>query len=67
MRPYLALGTTVFAPDVAARGAVGLAVRISSFQVFGDAAYERFFNPRGKTGNFHPDAVLIGAGVGWAF
>lgn len=67
VRPYLAAGATVFAPDVAARGALGLAVRFGSLQLFADAAYERFFNARANDGNFSPDAVLLGAGAGWAF
>jgi hypothetical protein len=64
VRPYLALGATVFAPDVGIRGAAGAQVRFGQLQLFADAAYERFVNPRPKD---NPNAVLISVGAGWLF
>ena len=64
VRPYIGIGASVFAPDVAARAALGAALRLGSAQLFADAAYERFLNP----GNaFVQNSVLVGGGAGWAF
>jgi hypothetical protein len=50
---------------VAQRGSLGAALQFSQFQLFADAAYERFLTTH-ATFYYEPQAVLISLGVGWS-
>lgn len=67
VRPYLGAGATVFAPDVAARGAVGAEVQFGSVQLFADAGYEHFFGANAAGVNWTADSLVLGAGAGGRF
>ncbi|PTL75682.1 hypothetical protein DAT35_53680 [Vitiosangium sp. GDMCC 1.1324] len=65
LRPYGLLGATAFFPQgsVGGRAGLGLGIRTGRLHVFGDVAYERFFNAeRG----FGANAILLALGIGWA-
>jgi len=68
VRPYAGAGATVFIPQigpvVGLRGAAGAEVRLGSFTVNADVAYERFLT---DSPLLHQNAVLIGGGVGYLF
>jgi hypothetical protein len=44
---------------------VGAALQFGRFQLFADAAYERFFTSE-NTYYYEPQAVLISLGAGWS-
>jgi len=68
VRPYAGAGATVFIPQigpvVGLRGAAGAEVRLGSFTVSADVAYERFLT---DSPLLHQSSVLIGGGVGYLF
>lgn len=42
----------------------GAALKLASFRVYVDASYARFYN---LDPSYSPNAVVLGAGVGWNF
>lgn len=64
VRPYLGAGAVLFGPSFGLRACLGVLGRVGPIQLFLDAGVEGFLT--GAT-QFHPLALLLGAGVAWAF
>ncbi len=67
VRPYLALGATyvLTSGGLGGRGSLGATLQFRQFQLFADAAYERFFTSD-STYYYEPQAVLVSLGAGWS-
>ncbi len=65
LHPYVLLGATAFPEEevLSGRAGLGFHLRLGSFLLFTDAAYEHFLNPAPK---HQPNAVLLSLGVGWS-
>ncbi|HEX4620342.1 MAG TPA: hypothetical protein VH208_02140, partial [Myxococcaceae bacterium] len=72
VRPYAALGMTLFTPSkeasataIGLRVAGGADVSLGAIHLFADLAFEHFFNDNSAV--YQQNALLIGAGAGWLF
>jgi hypothetical protein len=64
VRPYLGAGAVLFGPSFGLRGCLGVLGRVGPVQLFLDAGAEGFLTGPEQ---FHALALLVGAGVAWAF
>jgi TPR repeat protein len=64
LRPYAGLGASLFFPAAAGRAVVGVDLQLARLHLFGDVAFEHFFNAAPE---YAADALLLSLGAGWRF